>query len=100
MKLKTSWTKVTVDSEWTYFGDGSEVNRSIVNDGINYHFTDDNFLYVSWTRQQSFEVNKSQTIELIEELLGKETFFIWDTKFKKVIEFNRIGVMRRGQVSS
>ena len=100
MKLKVSWTKVTVDSEWTYFGDGNEVNRGVVEDSMNSHFTDNASLYVSTTRQQSFEANKSETIEQIEELLGKESFFIWDTKFRKVIEFNRIGVMRRGQVSS
>ena len=100
MKLKTTWTKVTVDSEWTYFGNGREVNRGIVNDSINNHFPVDRSLYISWTRQQSFEADKSETIELIEELLGKESFFIWDTKFKRVIEFNSIGVMRRGQVSS
>ena len=100
LKLKISWTKVTVDSEWTYFGEDWEVNKGIVNDSINYHFNSYNSLYVSWTRQQSIEVNKSQIIEQIEKLLGKQSFFIWDTKFKKVIEFNKLGVMRRGKVSS
>lgn len=100
MKLKVSWTKATVDSEWTYFGDGNEVNTDVVNDSINNHFTDGNTsIYVSTTRHQSFEAKKSDTIKLIEELLCKESFFIWDMNFKKVIEFNRIGVMRRGQVS-
>ena len=100
MKLKIFWTKVAEDSEWTYFGDDIEINRNIVNESINNYFPNDKSLYISWKRQQSFEANKIETIELIEKLLGKESFFVWNTQFKKVIEFNRIGVMRRGQVNS
>lgn len=99
MKHKISWTRPTVDSEWTYFGRGSEVNRNIVNESIKNHFTE-NALYVCYTRPQSFEADKSNIMNLVKGLLGKEDFFVWDTKFTKVIEFNKIGVMRKGEADS
>ena len=98
MKHKVSWNRITSESEWTYIGEGSNINMTMVLNSINCHFSNP-LLYVCWTRQNSFEATKEHVEIGIKELLGRQDFFIWDSKFKLVIEFNKIGVMRLGQVN-
>jgi hypothetical protein len=98
-QVKSLGVKATSDSEWIYFGDGTNVKKTIVVEIINTHFIESRLL-VSWTRQESFQVERDEIEKSIERILGLESFLIWDTNFKKVIEFNHIGVLRVGEVSS
>jgi hypothetical protein len=51
IKNKVSWTKVTSDIEWTYFGDNDKVDKGSVIKSIYKHFKDD-ILYVAFTRKE------------------------------------------------
>jgi len=44
------------------------------------------------------ETNQKEILKLTADLLGIADFFIWDADIKKVIEFNKIGVFRCGQL--
>ncbi len=37
-------------------------------------------------------------VEKIKKGLSQHELFLWDTSFKKIMEFNKIGVMRNGLV--
>jgi hypothetical protein len=44
------------------------------------------------------QVSKSSIEQVIDGLLGFQNFLIWDANFKKVMEFNKIGTLRYGQL--
>ena len=92
LKRKVMW------SEWQYCGEINMVKFNFVNDQINNHFSTQNVLCVCYTRQHSFETLKSGFIDTAKSLLGSKDFLVWDPNFKKVIEFNKIGVLRVGHV--
>ena len=85
------------DNEWIYFGDGKGVNENIVIEAIISHFKDDSLFLVS-TRQDSFKINQKDKERIIGEVQKFTNLFIWDKNFKRVIEFNYIGVMRCGEI--
>ncbi|QEC76398.1 hypothetical protein [Mucilaginibacter ginsenosidivorax] len=95
-KNKITWTKYTADSEWLYLGEFANINRNLVIDAINAHFSEET-LYVVTTRNGSRPVTKYTIEEDILSLLFIHNFTIWDAAFIQVIEFNKIGTMRCGQ---
>ena len=82
-------------SEWIYCGIGDDTKADIINRAINDYFQDSILYFVS-NRKESGEISKQDILERIKNELGKKELFIWDTKFIKVIEFSKIGVMRNG----
>jgi hypothetical protein len=82
-------------SEWVYCGIGDDIKEDIINRAINDYFQDSILYFVS-NRKESGEISKQNILERIKKELGQKELFIWDTKFIKVIEFNKIGVMRNG----
>src|SRR5690606_37418393 len=98
LRSKMEWLNPTIENgSWVYIGNDSETRKEFIFKCINEHFTD-NELYVSWTRNGSRKVSK-ETIEFaVDDILGKYDFSIWDTKFKRVIEFSKNDVMRLGEV--
>ena len=98
MKAKVAWFKPT-DTEWIYFGAATEVNKNIVQQKIDLHFSETN-LYIAHTRLESFETEKTTILDKIKNILGYEDFVIWNISFSKAIEFNKIGVLRYGEVCS
>ncbi|WP_143065357.1 hypothetical protein [Mucilaginibacter sp. OK283] len=95
-KNKIIWTKYTAGSEWLYWGDIDNMNRKLVTDAINVHFSEET-LYIVTTRIGSRPATKYTVEEDILSLLCVHNFTIWDKAFKQVIEFNKIGTMRCGQ---
>ena len=85
--------------EWVYFGTKGEVIKEIVMENIKTHFSDDN-LYVVRQRNNSFQTSKDNSLEAITDLLGVEDFSLWNQPLDRVIQFNRIGVLRRGERNS
>ncbi len=75
------------------------MRKEFIIKSIDEYFVD-NTLYISWTRKESKEVRKENINDAIENILGVHDFSIWDTNFKKVMEFNKNGVMRFGQVKN
>jgi len=96
LKYQIEWTKAT-DSEWIYCGSIGEVKFEVVFEHIRMHFTGSNF-YISINRNESFQSHSEELFTRIKDFVGLKDFFIWDSAFKKVIEFNHIGVFRKGVV--
>ncbi len=91
MKDKTNW------GEWIYCGVGSDIKEDVIDEAIKEHFLDSILYFVS-TRKGSSEINKQDILEKIKKELAQNELFIWDTNFKKVIKFDKIGVMVNGVV--
>lgn len=91
LKGRATW------SEWVYCGTGDNTNEDIITRAINDYFQDPILYFVS-NRKESGEISKLDISERIKKELSQTELFIWDTKFIKVIEFNKIGVMRNGLV--
>lgn len=91
LKGKANW------NEWIYCGVGDDMKEDIVSNAINQYFQDSILFYVS-TRKESREINKQDIVERIKKDLPLYEIYIWNTTFKKAIEFNKIGVMRNGLV--
>ena len=98
IKHKIVWDTTSGESEWIYIGEGKEVNKVMVAAAIATHFKASSLLYIAVTRQNSFEADKETIQNSLEELAENRSFFIWDTTFRRAIEFYHIGVMRAGQV--
>ncbi len=91
------WLNTTFENgAWIYFGHGEEANKQFVVDNINEYFADETILYVSWTRTGSKEILKENVEFELADVLGLEDFSIWNSNFKRVIDFKGIGVMRFG----
>ena len=96
---KIEWLNPTAENgAWIYIGIGGEMRKQFIISSINEYFSVDNVLYVSWTRNGSKVVLKENIENSIDNILGVGDFSVWDTNFKKVIEFNKTGVMRFGKV--
>ena len=97
---KIEWLNNTVENgAWVFVGSGDDMRKEFIIRRIDEYFVDGT-LYVSWTRNESKEVKKENIEYAIENILGVHDFSIWDTNFKKVIEFNKNGVMRFGEVKT
>lgn len=94
LRPRIDWIKPS-DTEWIYCGSKGEVKFDVVDTEFN-HFLDGDVFYVATTRAKSFKTNKQDLLPSIAEILGSKSFFVWSENFKKVIEFNHIGVFRKG----
>ena len=83
IKSKVAWFKPT-DTEWIYFGATTEINKSIVQQRIDSHFSE-TILYIAHTRLGSFETEKNVILDKIKNILGKpssEGDVFFDSKIK------------------
>jgi hypothetical protein len=96
LQSQISWEKVS-ESEWIYCGAKGEVNFDLLNEHINDFFSE-GIAFVSISRKDSFESNKKALLDSIRNLIGIMNFMVWDEQFIKSIEFNNIGVFRKGQL--
>jgi hypothetical protein len=94
LRLNINWIKPS-DTEWIYCGAKDEVRFDVVEAEL-IPFLDGNIFYVATTRNNSFEIKKQDLLSSISNIVGSKNFFIWNEGFKKVIEFNHIGVLRKG----
>lgn len=90
-----TWSKPieSLDSEWIVL-DSKNNFELLFNTIENYFITDQ--LYIAWSRNASFESDKNKMLKDLMPLFAKENFSIWNSTFEKVIEFNKIGVYRKG----
>ncbi len=93
MKGRANW------SEWVYCRIGNDTKEDVIDKALNEYFQDSMLYFVS-TRKESSQINKQDIIERIKKELGQNELVIWDINFKRVIEFNKIGVMRIGIVAT
>lgn len=98
LSLRIDWYRPS-DTEWIYCGSKGEVKFDVVETEFNNFFDGDVF-YVATTRTKSFQISKKDLLLSITEIIGSKNFFVWTESFKKVIEFNHIGVFRKGAFNS
>ena len=94
IQQKIEWIKLG-ETEWQYCGAVDEVKWDVITEAIG-NFFDGNRLLVAITRNDSFEIGKENLLSSLQQHVGSSNFFIWSEDFLKVIEFNKIGVFRRG----
>jgi len=94
LKLKVDWIK-PIDNEWIYCGAAGEVKWNVVAEELDSFFDGDAF-YVATTRTNSFQSDRDDLLSSIQNLVGKKNFIVWNVDFYKAIEFNQIGVFRKG----
>jgi hypothetical protein len=97
LKHKVSWLNVSTETEWIYFGAELEVNKLLVVKNATDYFKDSS-LFIVTNRKESMAINKNDLLKSIDNILGFRDFLIWDSRFKRVMEFNHIGVMRQGYI--
>ena len=91
MKAKVNW------NVWIFCDVGSDIKKDVIVKAINEHFGNEKLVFVN-TRKNSSELSKEYILERIENELEKHEIFIWDIYFNKVVELNKIGVLRNGIV--
>jgi hypothetical protein len=94
---KVQWDKTGIDPKSEYFTYDLNNEKSMLdlNKVIEQFFISD-VIHVSTVRKESFSTQKTELLEKIINLFGKEDFSIWNENFKKVIEFRKMGVYRKG----
>lgn len=91
MKANVNW------NAWIFCDVGNDMKKDVIENIINQHFEAEKLFFVN-ARKNSSELSNKEILERIENELEDHEIFIWDTHFEKVIEFNKIGVLRSGIV--
>lgn len=93
---KAKWLRnENTESEWHFIGIENNVGEKEINKILVENFDDEN-LYFVMSRNESSEMNKTELTKKISEVFRNFDFTVWDKKFRKVIEFNKIGIYRIG----
>ena len=93
---KVNWKRLdNAESEWKYL-DINKNSLSEIQSLINAYFDDAELLIVT-TRNDSRREKRNDIGPLLLDILDKFNFTIWNVHFKKVIEFNNVGVYRYGE---
>ncbi|MBT1696036.1 hypothetical protein KK083_04050 [Fulvivirgaceae bacterium PWU4] len=87
---------VTWDKEWLHFGTGSDIKLSLVQELID-EFLKDDTLQLVHDRINSKTIKRTEIVKAIHDLLGQQSFQVWNSTMDKVIKFDRIGVLLTGR---
>lgn len=87
---------VVWDKEWIHFGTGQEINLTLVTEVINNFLMDDHLNFV-YNRGNSGSYQTKAIMGVISDLLGKDTFQLWNSSMDKVIKFQSMGVLLPGR---
>jgi hypothetical protein len=91
---KTLWLRNhSADSEWFFIGSDT-LKLNVL---IDSFFAEEQTLYLATDRNNSMQLPKFELLEKAYSFIEKLDFSIWDLGFKKVIEFDKIGVYRIGE---
>jgi hypothetical protein len=88
---------VSWDKDWLYFGTGLEMKKELIREIVNRFLPDDNLNLVDG-RNNSGTHDRTAIEQQLEMLTGARNFQLWNESLNKVIEFNRIGVLRMGTI--
>lgn len=91
-KVEWAWNDNT---GWIYCGLSEDFKDDLVSEHLAEHFAGST-LYLVTTRTGSCQLSGEEAIHKIKGLIDVHGFCIWNTAFTKVIEFNSIGVFRKG----
>ena len=94
LKHDIDWLKPG-ESEWIYCGSEGEVNFDMIKNELGTFFNEGKY-YVVTTRAGSYETDSGTLLGSVSDKIGVIDFYIWNENFQKVVEFNKIGVFRKG----
>ncbi len=94
---KINW-EILENDIWVYCGVDEDFEDIKAKDLIINFFTDPN-IFIVVDRKNSFEITTELAIQTIKKYFNKDTEVILSNKeFTKMVEFNKIGVMKRGTI--
>lgn len=97
--MQPFWENEGIDGGWMYFGDDKKIKSEFIIAEINNHLTTSEILLVL-DRSTSKKIARKSAFESIKEHLLVRHFSLWDIDFKRVVQFNLIGVFRKGTIVS
>ena len=90
------WIKAeNAGSEWSFFGNDENIGEIQIRKILDENFDDEN-LYFVFSRNESSEMNKNELVKKISKVFRYYNFTVWNNNFRKVIEFNKVGIYRNG----
>lgn len=94
---KIIWSIFRNESEWIFLDIDKETDEKKLQKIINENFHEENLYFVT-TRNDSVQISKKDISKKIAENFRHINIIIWNDNFKKVIEFNKNGVFRIGNI--
>jgi len=82
-------------SEWIYIGTDEKFEKDKVTELINSFFEEEK-LYLITDRHSSCLIEKNQAVDNMLQAINEYNPALSSTDFRKVIELNKIGVLRKG----
>jgi hypothetical protein len=89
-----SWEKQG-EEEWIYLGVGKDFELDKASQLVRSTLKTEE-IYIVTDRKNSRVLLVEDIIKGIEMELNASSFVLWDSSFRRVVEFNRIGVARKG----
>ena len=80
---------------WLYCGLSGDLKTDLLRESINEHFESEKIYFVL-DRKQTSELDTVNAIANIASNIDKRNFSLWSMDFKKVMDFNKIGIFRIG----
>ncbi len=88
-------SSVTWDNDWVHFGTNIEIKFKVIDNLVNTHLNSNAIIFING-RTNSEQLERDLIIERIKPFLWKASFQIWNMSMDKVIQFDKIGVLRLG----
>lgn len=95
-KSKIQW-KVQFESEWLYVGIEDELNKALLLQKIQETFRFE-IMLIALSRKDSKQIEYKNFEEEFLPQIGAFDFVLSDLNFTKFMEFNRIGIIRIGEI--
>ncbi|MFD1145416.1 hypothetical protein ACFQ4C_30095 [Larkinella insperata] len=92
---KVKWEQQNGE-EWSYIGVDQDFNEEKVSQLVHSTF-DTNEVYVVTGRHTSGSSSIANAIRVLKDRLPEGNYLLWNLTFERVIEFARIGVVRKGK---
>jgi len=96
-RSKIAWMNCG-ESEWVYIGEKEDFNLQKVDKEIASFFHEDR-IYLSVDRHTGFEVSKDKAAWNVLKYLSNDVFLAGED-FRNIMEFNKMGIFRRGSIVS
>lgn len=86
-----TWVKA-----WIHFGTANEIKYDLIDDLIKNFLQSDHIKFVH-ERTNSGTIISLDVHPKIKDLLGRSNFELWNDSMERAIQFNRIGVLLKGE---
>lgn len=89
-------TTLNWEKNWIHLGTGNEVNYDFIGNLIKNFLKNERINFVH-ERTDSATIETIKILPIIKDLLGKSNFELWNGSMERAIQFNRIGVLLKGE---